>query len=312
MAHHMINDILQQVDGVIEHIVFQGYQQLVSMCQPDMILMMTLYITLMGLAMMQGWIEFSINDFVKRILKMMILFTLATQWEIFSRFVYNLFTQVPNELSVHLIQGIGHIDSDKTVTSSLQLAFDKAMYLGVLTWVRASFSAVSFYLYAIAIWLGSLLIAGLVLLDLILAKFATAILLTLAPLFLMLGLWRNTMAITENWLRYLIGFALIPIFVTAVLLLILNIIDASLITMETALNTKHYTLLSVTPYLLCVIVSIGLLRKIGSMATSLASGISLAYLAQPMQWKRWLIKTGGDALSRQKLIKHFFDNSKAN
>lgn len=195
------------------------------------LLAVVIYIALLGWSILNGWIAMSVSHLTKHVLKIAIACSLATQWSFFSLFVYNVLTNGPNELSAILCQSLGKVSMNSaSVNDTLQTVFDQGMALGVTTWNSGGLNSVSYYLYAVLIWLGILAVAGVALLEFVVAKFGLALLLVLAPVTCLLILWEGTKGIFESWLRQLLSFALVPLFVTASLMLLLMLL-------QTALNT---------------------------------------------------------------------------
>lgn len=277
---NIITGLLDQVDQITKTFTFNGYSALVNHFSNEIHLAIAIYIALLGWSVMNGWIEMSVSHLTKHILKMAIALSLATHWDFFSLFVYNVLTNAPNELSSILTQSLGsNILSDAlSVNEALQHVFDQGMEMGAATWNNGGINATSFYLYALLIWIGTLLIVGIALLEFVVAKFGLALLLVLAPLFCLLLLWESTKKLFETWLRFALSFALVPTFVTASLMLLLALLKTALNTMQTAIIHGDYTLVHIAPFLLGSIVGIGLLLKAAGMASGIGGGLVINVL----------------------------------
>jgi type IV secretion system protein VirB6 len=271
----IVTGLLDQVDQITKTFTFNGYSALVSHFNNEIHLAILIYIAMLGWSVMNGWVEMSVNHLTKYVVKIAIAFSLATHWGFFSLFVYNVLTNAPNELSSVLTGSLSHtfIPSGTSVNEALQNVFDQGMEMGVATWSNGGINAASFYLYALLIWLATLFIVGIALLEFVVAKFGLALLLVLAPIFCLFLLWESTKGLFESWLRYALSFALVPTFVTAGLMLLLALLQTALNTMQTAISHGEYTLVHIAPFLLGAIVGVGLLLKAASMASGIGGGL---------------------------------------
>lgn len=118
------------------------------------------------------------------------------------------------------------------MSGALQDAFNQFVHLGHLAWNEGGFS---FHKFAIQPLIGGLIIfasgLGMILVgvfELLLAKIMTSVLLTTAPLFIGFTLFTPTQGFFDRWLGALVGYALIPLFVSAILALTLAVSDWAL------------------------------------------------------------------------------------
>lgn len=272
---NIITGLLDQVDQITNTFTFNGYSALVNHFSTEIHLAISIYIAMLGWSVMNGWIDMSVSHLTKHVLKIAISFSLATHWDFFALFVYNVLTNAPNELSSILTQSLGGnlLSSAGSVNDALQHVFDQGMEMGVATWSNGGLNATSFYLYALLIWLATLLIVGIALLEFVVAKFGLALLLVLAPIFCLFLLWESTKGLFETWMRFALSFALVPTFVTASLMLLLALLKNALNTMQNAITQGDYTLVHIAPFLLGSIVGIGLLLKAAGMASGIGGGL---------------------------------------
>ena len=78
-------------------------------------------------------------------------------------------------------------------------------------------------MYAGLVWFGTIGLTGYSTMLIVLSKLAVAILLSVGPIFILLLIFVNTKSLFEGWLRTLLNYAIVPIFVYALLALILMI-----------------------------------------------------------------------------------------
>lgn len=108
---------------------------------------------------------------------------------------------------------------------------------------------------------------------LVMAKVGLAVCLALAPLFLLCYLFESTKKITESWMQHIIGFALTPLGVYSVLMLVLSLLNHSLMV---ANPKEDITFSTAGAFILWAIVCIPLLVQTKSLMTSIANGFSFS------------------------------------
>jgi type IV secretion system protein VirB6 len=109
-----------------------------------------------------------------------------------------------------------------------------------------------------------------------LAKLAVAVLLGVAPFFILLYLFEGTKTIFEGWLRQLISFALIPIFLYGLLALVINIVRTMSDQMIEATANEVWGITHVGPYALVMLVSLLLATQVMGWAAGVGGGFSLS------------------------------------
>lgn len=264
-----IDTLLRQVDEIAHTFVFHGYAALSKGLLPALTLAATVYIALIGWGSLQGQSPFSVGQAARHTLKIAIAVALATHWEVFSRSLYTVFTQGPNELSALLMQGTGSVSG----TSGLQRSLDAGMNVGEGLW---NLGGLSLKLAGVVVWLSTWCVTGMALLELTVAQFGLAVTLALAPFTSLFLLSDATKGLFEGWLKLAVGFALVPVLVTAVLLLVNTLLQHSAADIQSALDLEDATVHVIAPFILSGIVSIGLVLKAAQMAATLSHGIGLS------------------------------------
>ena len=268
-----ISDILDKIDQVTQLYAFNGYTALSQAVAPTLTLAITVYIACVGWSSLQGWTQLSVGQAVKHVIKIAIAFTIATEWSFFSTYIYKVFTNGPNEVSSILMQAAN--SSSNSVNSALQDAFNQGLFIGAAMYNLSGFAP---KLAAMVVWTLSFIVCGIALLELTIAKCGVAITLVLAPVFSVFLLWEGTKPIFDSWLRHALGFGLTPLFLSAVLLLIDQIMQLGLNELKDAIQIGDANIESITTFVLASIASTGLLIKAAHIAAGIASGINISGL----------------------------------
>jgi type IV secretion system protein VirB6 len=223
---------------------------------------------------LQSWSQLTTGQAAKHALKVAIVLSIATHWDLFSTFMYTAFTNGPNELSAVLIQALGG-DNAGSVNNALQTAFNNGVAIGSRLWNAGGFTV---SLAAVAVWIANFFVAGIALLELAVAKLGLAITLVLAPIFAACLLWEGSKGIFDRWLSTVLGFAFLPLVVSSTLLVVNVLIQEGIDQITSALSGTGAKFSCIAAFILGSIVSIGLLWKAGAIAANIASGLSISSL----------------------------------
>lgn len=273
----LLISLLDKVDTISQQFVIAGYHRLVSTYTPAIYGLVTLTIIFFGYGLLMGWIHTPMQSFTKRIFLIGFVVMLATHWELFSNYIYVLFTKAPNEIATQLIESIPNspVQNQEGVNGALQKAFYDGIYFAKATWERGGATNWSPYLWAVVMYLMIFILSGFALIELIVAKFGLAIYIVLAPLMIPMVLFPATKsALFDGWLRHMIGFALIPIYVTSAIALKLMLMVSVQEDIQQAIQNDQLTITEIVPYILYSFISVGLLWKATQMAVGTAGGLS--------------------------------------
>ena len=228
--------------------------------------------------------RFSAPDLVVNTLKIIVILSIATEWDTFFLLVYNLVTEMPSDLGGQIMQGAANAFSapvaNDAITANSALAdyFDRSMAVSETILQAAGWTDFGLYFYVFLIWVGTLLFTGYAAMLIILSKIAVAVLLAVAPIFILLLIFANTRNLFEGWLRTLLNFALIPIFVYALLALSLTLAEAPLQFLEANSDPDKSLMASVGAFVFTSFVFFMVLAQVMNMAASITGSLSLSSL----------------------------------
>ena len=289
-----ITDILDKLDKITNSYTFNGYAALMSSVHTALTLSVTAYIAFVGWMAIQGWGQLSMGETVKHVLKIAVAYTLATQWSFFAKYIYDVFTNGPNELSAVLMHAVGGGSSD-SANSALQTSFNKGITIGQHVW---DLHGVSVCVAAVLIWAMNFLVTGVALLEMTVAKCGLAVTLVFAPVFAMFLLWNSTKGFFDRWVSVALGFALVPLFLTAVLLMVNQLMQMGLDSISSSTTTGTGTFSCIGTFVLASIASFALLLRAASIAANIAGGFSVSSLGTAMSSARLADKASGFKAAR--------------
>lgn len=277
-----IENLISNVDNTVFSFVHGSFGGLTNAVQVLWHLMFIVFIAVYGYRVMVSG-RFSSSDLTMNCLKIIVLLVLATSWDTFFTFIYRMTTEAPADLAGHLIQGAAHSFSDPvasdqtTANTALSTFHDRGMKVAekILEGPGWSFEQ---YFYAALVMIGTFCITGFATALIILSKLAVATMLAVGPIALLLLMFPNTKGLFEGWLRTLLNYSIIPVFVYGLLALLLTIAEGPLRYMEANSGVYDSLMTPISPYLLMSIVAVILLAQVKGMAASITGGLSLSTL----------------------------------
>lgn len=279
----MIDELINKVDSIILSFVQGSFGSLTGTVETLWRLMFIVFIAVYGYKVIISN-KFSASDLILSCIKIIVLLAIATEWDTFFLFVYNMATDLPSDIAGLVMSGAASTFADPAATdqasanTALTSFYDRSMEVSEKILEGAGWTNFGQYFYAAAIWIGAIGFTGYATMLIILAKLAVALLLAVGPVFILLLIFNNTRNLFEGWLRTLLNYAVIPIFVYALLALLLTLAAAPLKFMEENSNPDSALMSSIGPFLLISFVSILLLSQIMNMASSVTGGLSLSTL----------------------------------
>lgn len=272
-SDNLIVTLLDQVDSISQQFVIHGYQNLVATYASTIYALIGLAVMMFGYGLLQGYVQLSGEEVVKRGLMWGGVLALALNWGNFSTYVYALFTKAPNEVALHMISAMPGSTFSSLIdgNTALQQAWSQGIGYAMAVWHIGGLA----WFWAILLFMVVIAFTGIALFELIVAKFGLAIFLVLAPLVIPTFIFRTTKeAIFDGWFRHLVSFAFIPLFIYCALSLGIALLANVKTDIESAIAQNHLTIAAVAPYFMYTLVFIGLLIKSIGMATSMANGFS--------------------------------------
>ncbi|HMP55456.1 MAG TPA: type IV secretion system protein, partial [Novosphingobium sp.] len=181
---------------------------------PALTLLLTLYIALFAFALITGRSRIGVSVLTPRMVTLGVVLTFATSWMAWQQVVWNLAIGAPDQIAA-LIMG--------TQGPATRLFADRIdMVLGAISAAgeavgstAASATSGGAFSPQGVMWLAAMLLLLGTVGVLVTARIALAVLLAVGPVFVVMGLFRQTRGLTAGWARALVLSALTPLFVVA-------------------------------------------------------------------------------------------------
>jgi type IV secretion system protein VirB6 len=217
-----------EIDLITKSFIFDGYRAMSMALKAPVATMCVLYIVLTGFGMTRGLIKKPMDEFVKVVIRIGIVYMLAFNWGTFSEYFVGLFVRGAGELGAVMMKAtpftIPELSRGVGLNGSLQSALIEVVRVGLWTWEKSSFRHMGPALTGLMIWISGLAVVGLAFFEIVVAKLMIAVCMTTAPLFLSFTLFDKTRTYFDRWLDKLVGFSLVLIFVSSVVGLCMHLI----------------------------------------------------------------------------------------
>jgi type IV secretion system protein VirB6 len=185
-------------------------------------ILLTLYVVLYGLYFLAGGVQISLNDLVSRVVKIALVVGVMSEesWNFFNDNLFNVFLKGSDYLIVNVV---GASSSSTNIFGFLDPIFERygqEEYWGMILIYLVHLHN-GLFIIAIFLIIGTLdfLKSALeVVVNYIIAILTICVLISIAPIFIVLMLFAQTRHLFDNWLSLLFNFALQP---TILLLMIL-------------------------------------------------------------------------------------------
>lgn len=278
-----IDQLISNVDSIVFLFVQGSFGSLSAAIALFWRIMFIIFIAIFGYKVMISG-RFSASELMINTLKIVIILAVATEWDSFFLVVYDLSTDLPSDIAGQMLLSASASLNDPSLSNienanmGLSLFYDRSLAVTQDVLEGASWYDLGIYLYAGTIALVALLFSGYAAMLIILAKIAVAILLAVGPIFILLLIFQNTRSLFEGWLRTLLNFAIIPIFIYAVIAFFIILAENPLQNLENNADVNAQLLTAMAPFLLISVVGFMIMAQVMNMASSITGGVSLSAL----------------------------------
>ncbi|KQV35988.1 type IV secretion system protein [Rhizobium sp. Root1204] len=296
-ATTIISDIFEKLDNIGETFISNAYEGLALQVTVLFGSMLTLYVIWWGYMILAGRDGFSVPEAAWRLGRAFFIYYMATNWDAFSATLYQLVQAVPNLISDTIIESIegsggildGGTDDTTGVVKILDAVFETAgkvyeqVATGTFEYVGALIGAVVFVVAMIFIAVAAAAILA--------AKLMLFITLALAPVFIILALYRWTFRFTDGWLLLMVNLMVTQTLMMSFLAFLYQLIELAI---NTANNTATESKLSyVAPFVIVCLLGIVVFRFIPSFASAIVGGMALGQGDTPALdgWRSALLTT---------------------
>lgn len=278
-ADTFFSGTMNTVDAVIGNFVNNAYTHFVQANSNVITLLLTMYVIFLGYQFLNHSHHFNLNVIVRQMIVMLGVYGMVMNWKLYNLFVYQIFTNEPGNIAQILVNSADKFHAGENIAQALDAIYAAVMnatthFLGQ---VNFSTAGIAFIFYGALVFIIGTLMCVFALLLFVYAKMMMAIALALGPIFILFILWNQTKGLFSAWLNKLITIAFIPIVTSAILVLMLSVIDVTLPNINQ--STDNLQFYGIAPFLGLSLATTLILSQVFRVCASLGGGITLASLS---------------------------------
>lgn len=242
--------------------------------------LLVLYVAIFGLQIVLGRTTLTINEFGPRVLKIGFIVALLTVWGTFQRLIVDVAFGAPTGLANEMLSFAGTgASSQPGIYGAVDTFYDRMMDAANACMGKASWTALHLYIAAGFIWLVTITVMLFSFGFMLVAKLATALILGVGPIFIALFLFSGSRGLFEGWIRSLLTFCLVPLFLLTSIAILLSMTDSTVVLVQAEATAGDPTFENI---ILLAVITIGfslLFLQIPNITAGIAGGVSIGGIA---------------------------------
>lgn len=270
--------LLTKTDLALQLFTERTYHSLSDAMQTPILLGATLAIMLLGVSVLLDWVKLTMKQLVKTIVTIGGVIMVTLNWGFFSAHIYGLLIGTSSGLTDAAMQGapipIPGVDGVDGGMQQMLLIVEK---IGGMFWGQSGVFNMKSDLMAIIVWVCGFLSIILALYQIIKAKVGMALWLAIAPIIVPCKFFKKTEPYLDKWIGGLVGFMLVPIFVSLVLIVGLTLSELSLGGIVVGMLIPALPALSgLVPFLIVGLITAGLVPVAAGWANAIGGSVQSA------------------------------------
>ncbi len=255
------------LNGALGNYIGTSTAQLAAALEPAIVTLATIYVMVWGYLQLTGKIEEPVTAGLKRIVVLVVVLGGALHLWLYNTVIVDTFYTAPAQLAAAISGAPNPVGAvDAIWQSGGQVA-------GAL-WNRGGVFGgdFGFYLAGVLVWLLMGLLCVYTMFLIALSSIASAILLALGPLFIVMLLFDSTRRYFEAWIAQLAAYALITVLTVLVGALLLQLVSSY--AAQTAARGSAIVTVDALNMVLVAMVVFLLMRQVMPIAAGLAGGVA--------------------------------------
>ncbi|WP_299821959.1 type IV secretion system protein [uncultured Jannaschia sp.] len=219
-----------------------------------------------------AWVPIRASEYLKWGIRYIVITAVATSWAQFAP-IYDIVTNVPGELGAKLM---GVVDAPNLNTAFDEIISTMFNFSDKLSENASLPFGISFA--AIIVWVIGSVMAAAAIIVISLGKIGLGMAIALAPIFIPALMFRATSNLFESWVRFTLGFALIPLVMAGVVGAIVGINQSLIAEADAAITLEDaggFIIVGVGAIFMTAMVPT-LVNGLSGTITATANGVAMA------------------------------------
>jgi type IV secretion system protein VirB6 len=278
IAHFLLDSVAADVTKFAN----QNASALINTIGPAASAMLSIYVIMWGLAVVSGQSGEPFGDGVRRILRMCAIVSFALTAGIYQSTISDFFLTIPSALAASMSNPeVGEVSGDPvTLATALDASLQKGVDIGNRVWSVGDKQGLldggglAYYLLALIIYFSVASIVCIASGIIFVAFIATALLLSVGPIFVLMALLPATQKFFDLWLGQLVNYAILFILVACSVSMCFTMFDEFVKSLPTAIAAE--TVINTVKIVGATIVIVAVLIQTYGMAAALGGGAALS------------------------------------
>ena len=272
---HIFTRLFTELDTALSDYVGSTASSVIAAFTPVATTLLLIYVMFWGWAMMRGLVQELVMDGTTRLVRLSVIFALATSVGYYNEFLAGWLWAAPDALAT-VITGSstasGSATSGGFLDALMNSIFDegsKYVSLGVDTGLLSG--GLIWMVVGVLVWCAGVLVASFAAYLLALSKMALAIALGVGPLFILGLIFEPTKRFFDAWLGQVLNYVFLVMLTAAASKLILTILQKYLV----AVAAHQLGFDAAIPIIVFSIIGFLVLAQMPHMASSLGGGVAV-------------------------------------
>ena len=270
-----VKSIIQATEEATQDYVQNVWTSFDTTAEPVVVAVATIALAVLGYMLFTGQLAMQMNQLLPRLFRWAIILALLLNMPALYGIAYPMVTAVPDGIAAFLLAEAGGLNED-AVLGMVETVLQAGLNAASEVWSSSGYLDLSSHVISGLLLLTALALAIVATVLLMLSKLAVGILLAVAPFPLTLRLLDVGRGVFEGWLRQLLTFSLVPVFVYSLIALNFTILQRANAQLVAATTADQLTLTQVIPFVLVGIANLLLLTQVLTWAGGVGGGVALA------------------------------------
>lgn len=276
-----LGDLLDRIEASGANFSEQAYGVVGGEILPLLQILFYVYVAYYGFQLVMGTARVSVGEIVGRVVRMMIIFAVISQWGNFNTLIYSWVNDTPEDVGRAILAASSTGITEPT--NGLSMIWNTANRAAAAFSEQAGYFSVLPALISFLIMAFTGLFIGVALAILILAKVMLWVLIGTAPIFIACLLFERTRGYGQGWFNQVLLYALIPLFVYVVAAFLIAAMDPELTMIDAKTQTRTLQLSDFAAFILLCLAGAFVLMQIQVLAQGIVGGIATG-IGQAAKW----------------------------
>ncbi|MER9629643.1 type IV secretion system protein [Mesorhizobium sp. M0296] len=267
-----LGDLLDRIEQSGANFSERAYGIVSGEIMPLLNIMFLAYVAYYGLQLFMGTSRVSVADVIGRIVRMMVILILISQWSHFNTFFYSWLNDTPEDVGRAILTATGTGITEPT--NGLSMIWRTANEAASAFAEQSGYFSVLPSMVGFLIMLCVAVFIAVALAILLLAKVMMWVLIGTAPIFIACMLFEQTRNLGVSWFQQVLLYALIPLFVYVVAAFLIAAMDPELTKVSNAASQRRLQLSDVSAFLLLCCAGAFVLINIQVLAQGIVGGVA--------------------------------------